>query len=106
MERGEKHELYARLGLGREASADEIKKAYRKLALKLHPDKGGDPEEFKASALCTQKRASAASLSHHTSRASDTRCTARSPIQCASPIAALRHALIALATALWLRFAA
>lgn len=26
---------------------DEIKKSYRKKALKMHPDKGGDPDKFK-----------------------------------------------------------
>lgn len=33
------NDLYAILGLKKSASDDEIKKAYRKLALKLHPDK-------------------------------------------------------------------
>jgi len=41
-------DLYRRLGLNRGASPDEIKKAYRALAREHHPDKGGDPEEFKA----------------------------------------------------------
>jgi DnaJ family protein A protein 2 len=39
--------LYDRLGVDRGASAADIKKAYRKLALEHHPDKGGDPEQFK-----------------------------------------------------------
>ena len=40
--------LYERLGLQKSASETEIKKAYRKLAMKHHPDKGGDEEEFKS----------------------------------------------------------
>jgi len=39
--------LYDVLGLEKKATQSEIKKAFRKLALKKHPDKGGDPEEFK-----------------------------------------------------------
>jgi hypothetical protein len=39
---------YDALGVNSAATQDEIKKAYRKIALKEHPDKGGDPEKFKA----------------------------------------------------------
>lgn len=38
---------YSTLGVNRNASKDEIKKAYKKLAMKHHPDKGGDEKVFK-----------------------------------------------------------
>jgi DnaJ family protein A protein 2 len=39
--------FYDVLGLSKEATKDDIKKAYRKLAIVHHPDKGGDTEKFK-----------------------------------------------------------
>lgn len=39
--------FYNTLGVTKSASHSEIKKAYRKLALKHHPDKGGDEDTFK-----------------------------------------------------------
>jgi DnaJ-class molecular chaperone len=39
--------LYDLLDLSPSASPDEIKKAFRKKSLKSHPDKGGDPEDYK-----------------------------------------------------------
>lgn len=39
-------DYYSTLGVGKNADADEIKKAYRKLAGKHHPDKGGDTATF------------------------------------------------------------
>eukprot|EP00501_MAST-03F_sp_TOSAG23-6_P000759 GSMAST32.ASY1.ANO1.787.1 assembled CDS len=40
-------DYYSTLGVAKTATDREIKKAFRKLALAHHPDKGGDPEMFK-----------------------------------------------------------
>lgn len=38
---------YDTLGISKNATKDDIRKVYRKLAMKEHPDKGGDAEKFK-----------------------------------------------------------
>ena len=42
-----KRDYYEVLGVGKSASADEIKKAFRRKAVEHHPDRGGDEGQFK-----------------------------------------------------------
>lgn len=35
------------MGVSHKATQDEIRKAFKKLAIKHHPDRGGDAEKFK-----------------------------------------------------------
>ena len=42
-----KRDYYEVLGVGKDASADEIKKAFRRAAIEHHPDRGGDEAKFR-----------------------------------------------------------
>ena len=43
-----KRDYYEVLGIDKKASESDVKKAFRKLSLKYHPDKGGDDKKFHA----------------------------------------------------------
>lgn len=43
-----REDLYGILGVNKSANDDEIRKAYRKLCLTHHPDKGGEAEKFQS----------------------------------------------------------
>ena len=45
---------YDLLGVKKDATTDEIKKAFRKIAIKEHPDKGGDPEKVSWVTQCEE----------------------------------------------------
>jgi DnaJ-class molecular chaperone len=44
---GANDDPYKLLGVDKSASKKDIKRAYKKATLKHHPDKGGDPDQFK-----------------------------------------------------------
>ena len=52
----DKRDYYEVLGLKKGASEDEIKKAFRKLAMKYHPDKKPGDKEAEEGAVSVRKR--------------------------------------------------
>lgn len=61
-------DFYQELGVDRNASKDEIQKAYRKQARKKHPDAGGSVEEFQHLALIVDTLTDDARRAHYDAR--------------------------------------
>ncbi|CAL0318524.1 unnamed protein product [Lupinus luteus] len=55
-EKEKNHKINTILGVSKSASPDDLKRAYKKAAIKNHPDKGGDPEKFKELAHAYKNR--------------------------------------------------
>jgi len=45
-------DYYSILGVNKNASEQEIRKAYKKQSMQHHPDRGGDEEKFKQIPVC------------------------------------------------------
>jgi DnaJ family protein A protein 2 len=53
-EKVDNERLYKVLGVEKDASEDQIRKVYRKLAMVNHPDRGGDPDKVTMFRHCSE----------------------------------------------------
>ena len=60
-----KADYYATLGVARDASADDLKRAYRKLAMECHPDRNAGDAKAEANAEADKKRRETVEARNH-----------------------------------------